>query len=83
MFKRLSVTTVLYFALVFFVASSRSAHAYLDPGSGSFALQFLLAGGLGALFFVRSYLSKIKNFFFSVFTKKKTDTAPTKGKNGK
>lgn len=83
MFKRLSFVSAFYFALIIFIASTRSAHAYLDPGSGSFALQFLLAGGLGALFFVRSYFSKVKNFFFSVFTKKKTDTAPTKGKNGK
>ena len=83
MFKRLSITTAFYFALVIFIASTRPAHAYLDPGSGSFALQFLLAGGLGALFFVRSYLSKIKDFFFSIFAKKKTDTTPAKGKNGK
>ena len=83
MFKRLSITTAFYFALVIFIASNRPAHAYLDPGSGSFALQFLLAGGLGAMFFVRSYFSKIKNFFLSLFTRKNSETAPTKGKNGK
>ena len=37
--------------------------AYLDPGSGSFILQILLASILGALFLVRSYWQKIISFF--------------------
>ncbi len=36
---------------------------YLDPGSGSFLLQLLIASGLGALFVLRSSWSKIKSFF--------------------
>jgi hypothetical protein len=37
--------------------------AYLDPGSGSFILQILLASFLGALFVVRTYWQKILAFF--------------------
>lgn len=83
MFKRISFSTAIYFSFVFLVASAGQAHAYLDPGSGSFALQFLLAGGLGALFFLRSSLTKIKDFIFSFFLRKKDSSAPKKGKNGK
>lgn len=83
MFKRFSIFSALYFSFVFFLASVQPAHAYLDPGSGSFALQFLLAGGLGAMYFFRSYLNKIKSFFMSFFTRKKDESAPIKGKNGK
>jgi hypothetical protein len=34
--------------------------AYLDPGSGSFILQLLLAAFLGFLFLLKTYWQKIK-----------------------
>lgn len=34
--------------------------SYLDPGSGSYLLQLLIAGALGALFALRIYWSRIK-----------------------
>jgi len=37
--------------------------AYLDPGSGSFILQILLATLVGFLFLLKGYWSKIKLFF--------------------
>jgi hypothetical protein len=36
---------------------------YLDPGSGSFLIQLLLAAALGAGVAVRMYWVKIKSFF--------------------
>jgi hypothetical protein len=36
---------------------------YLDPGSGSFILQIVLASFLGALFAVKLYWKKIKTIF--------------------
>ena len=47
------------------IPASPLAHglAYLDPGSGSFILQILLASLLGALFLVRTYWQKILNVF--------------------
>lgn len=36
---------------------------YLDPGSGSFLLQLLIAGLLGLAVALRAYWSKIKKFF--------------------
>jgi hypothetical protein len=36
---------------------------YLDPGSGSFILQLIIAAFLGALFVLRGYLNNIINFF--------------------
>jgi len=41
--------------------------AYLDPGSGSFLLQLLLAGILGGAFIVRSQWTRIKGFFRRLF----------------
>jgi hypothetical protein len=37
--------------------------AYLDPGSGSFILQLLLATLLGSIFLIKTYWRKITGFF--------------------
>jgi hypothetical protein len=37
--------------------------AYLDPGSGSYLIQLLVAGALGALLVIRSQWSRIKDMF--------------------
>ncbi len=44
-------------------------HAYLDPGSGSFILQLLLASLVGIGFFFRAFWAKL----FSKFRKPKAD----------
>ena len=36
--------------------------AYLDPGSGSFIIQLIIASLVGAGFLLRGYWSKITNF---------------------
>ena len=36
---------------------------YLDPGSGSYLLQLLIAGILGVLFALRLYWKQVKGFF--------------------
>ncbi len=41
--------------------------SYLDPGSGSYLLQLLIAGALGAAFAVRLYWTRIKGFFSGLF----------------
>ena len=43
--------------------------AYLDPGSGSFLLQLLLAGVLGGLFVLRSQWARVKGFFRRIFSR--------------
>lgn len=37
-------------------------NAYLDPGSGSYLLQLLIAGALGALFALRVYWKRVRGF---------------------
>ena len=48
--------------------------AYLDPGSGSYLLQLLIAGLLGSLFVIRTYWSRIIGFFNK--DAKEDDTLP-------
>ena len=53
------------------MATARDAHAYLDPGTGSFVLQALIAGLLGAGFAVKTFWRSIKAFFSRIFGKGK------------
>ena len=39
---------------------------YLDPGSGSYLLQLLIAGILGALFALRLYWKRVRRFFLKL-----------------
>lgn len=50
------------FAAMFLLVSHAQgdAHAYLDPGTGSVALQLLLAGVVGGLATVRLYWDRVK-----------------------
>ena len=47
--------------------------AYLDPGSGSFILQLILATLLGGLLILRSYWSKVKDFLVGLFSRVKSE----------
>jgi hypothetical protein len=55
----------------------RDAYAYLDPGTSSYFLQLLIAGLLGALFFIktfwRSILRVVKGVFLKLFNPAKKD----------
>jgi hypothetical protein len=44
------------------LAPPLKGHAYLDPGSGSFILQILIASLVGAAFVVKAYWRKIVGF---------------------
>ena len=55
---------VIIFILATVVNSPmKSEPLYLDPGSGSFLIQLLVAGLLGAGFVIRASWGKIKTFF--------------------
>jgi hypothetical protein len=46
-----------------------SAHAYLDPGTGSYVIQMIIAGLLGAAFAIKMYWLRIKRFLVGIFSK--------------
>jgi len=53
--------TIFLISLLLDVSGKKDA--YLDPGSGSFIIQLIIAGIVGAGFLLRGYWSKIISFF--------------------
>lgn len=51
-------------------------HAYLDPGSGSFLLQLLIAGLVGGAFIIKGFWGKITGFFRRNDESKQDDDTP-------
>jgi hypothetical protein len=61
-------TSLFLFGIYFL--SALNAFAYIDPGSGSYVLQILIASILGILTLMKIYWSKLKTFFISLLAKK-------------
>ncbi len=49
-----------------FLILARPVHAYLDPGTGSYFVQILIAGLAGGGYLIVTFWSKIKGFFSSI-----------------
>lgn len=60
--NRPTATIVLLIAL-----TPAPAMAYLDPGTGSFILQMLIAGALGAMLYIRLAWDRTRSFFTRLF----------------
>ena len=57
------VSTVIIRQLIVLIGSLNKDLAYLDPGSGSFILQILLATLLASLLFFKSFWRKVIGIF--------------------
>jgi hypothetical protein len=55
------------FSIVVLILSVQDAHAYLDPGTGSLMIQALIAGFIGASFYIVKSWGKLKSFFSKRF----------------
>ncbi len=66
---------LLIFALLC-IAPFTSAHAYIDPGTGNYLLQLIIAALFGTLFVLKVFWTKIKNALArmsSLFKGKRSD----------
>ena len=62
--KQVFITT-----LILFLWSIKDAHAYIDPGTGSYIIQVIIGGALGAAFALKVYWRKIKFYFANLLSK--------------
>jgi len=51
------------YLILFILSFTRSAYAYLDPGTGSMMLQLILGGIAGLLLILKLYWQKLLSFF--------------------
>jgi hypothetical protein len=56
--------------LIFMGIFSSEAYAYLDPGTGSYVFQLLIAFVIGGLYAVKLFWAKIVSFFKNLFPNK-------------
>jgi len=61
-------------AIAALMAFPSTSHAYLDPGSGSYIIQILIAGFVAGSFAIKVYWRKIKAFLKTLFNKSESST---------
>jgi hypothetical protein len=59
----LCLTNSMVFVTLLLLASTGVAHAYVDPGTGSYVIQLLIAGLAGIAFAIKIYWGRIKGLF--------------------
>ena len=62
MFSSKQMTNMALLAAAAWGCSAGLAHAYLDPGTGSFFLQMLIGAIAGGFFAIKMYWAKVKAF---------------------
>ena len=73
--RRISPLETLSIAAAFFSFSESAAFAYIDPGTGSYLFQMLMAGLLGSAFAIKMAWKNIKLYITQLFSRhrKKND----------
>ncbi len=54
---------ILILCIIWVLSVFSVAHAYIDPGTGGFIIQTLLAALFSFIFVLKSYWTRIKNWF--------------------
>jgi hypothetical protein len=68
--KKPSITSVTLMVSLLLTLSTRSAHAYLDPGTGSMIFQVALASLFGVLLAIKTFWVQIKHFVLANILRK-------------
>lgn len=64
---RWSAPAIVIFTCAFFVFPAERAHAYIDPGTGSYLLQFLIGAVFASLFVLRTFWGRVKTSLARAF----------------
>ncbi len=61
---------VVILTVILILCSVSKAHAYIDPGTGSYITQVMIGGLLGAAFALKVYWKKVRAYFSKLFSKR-------------
>lgn len=73
MLRRIGITLLV--AMAASASLAQPVYAYLDPGTGSYVIQLLLAAIVGGLFAVKLYWRKLKRLFHRSAVEEEGDDA--------
>lgn len=74
------IRTRALLALLAWSLLPQDAHAYLDPGTGSYIFQVIVAALLGALFMLKVFWARIRGFFREGFSRsEEVGSRPSQG----
>jgi hypothetical protein len=71
--RRLRFKCLFFIFYFLFCLFPKAAYAYIDLGTGSYILQILIATVLGVIVTLKTFWTKIKTFFISLFLKNKNN----------
>ena len=66
------ILRLIFVVTVFILLNPQNSYAYIDPGTGSYVIQILIASVLGGLFMLKGFYRKIIDFFKTLFAGKKS-----------
>jgi len=67
--KLIDLKHVVIITVILFLWSIKNAYAYIDPGTGSYIIQVIIGGVLGAAFALKVYWKKVKFYFSNLLSK--------------
>ena len=62
-----------WYTLIFLFLTESHAYAYLEPGTLTIILQFIVAAFAAIISYLTFYYQKVKNFLIKILKKKKDD----------
>lgn len=77
---KISKMAILYAFLLFLIFTPH-AHAYLDPGTGSYVLQIVAAVFLAGTVVIKGFWKNIRDIFEKLFSRKGKDSETHGKKN--
>lgn len=76
---KIVIKHIVYFCVLFLLVFPQRAEAYLDPGTGSYLLQIMVAALFGGAFIIKTWWRQIKDFVNHTVLRKKEEKSEEKG----
>lgn len=67
-FQLFKLTKVLVLIVLIQIMTVSTAYAYIDPGTGSYLFQMLMAGLLGSAFAIKMAWRNVKTYISQIFS---------------
>jgi len=67
-FQLFKLTKVLVLIVLIQIMTASTAYAYIDPGTGSYLFQMLIAGLLGSAFAIKMAWRNVKTYISQIFS---------------